>query len=117
MSYWSVSRQAAPSIMSTSHVTLALALSLGAVMNSATAQTGKPTVATAQTEKPTVVLVHGAFAESASWNGVVAELLAHGYPVVAAANVARRDGLAARRRRAAHRARWRSGGGRDSGEA
>lgn len=55
-------------------------------MNSATAQTGKPTVATAQTEKPTVVLVHGAFAESASWNGVVAELLAQGYPVVAAAN-------------------------------
>jgi len=55
-------------------------------MNSATAQTGKPTVTTAQTEKPTVVLVHGAFAESASWNGVVAELLAHGYPVVAAAN-------------------------------
>jgi len=23
------------------------------------------------TEKPTVVLVHGAFAESASWNGVI----------------------------------------------
>ncbi len=35
---------------------------------------------------PTVVLVHGAFAESESWNGVIAELLAQGYPVVAAAN-------------------------------
>ena len=34
----------------------------------------------------TVVLVHGAFAESASWNGVIARLLAQGYPVVAAAN-------------------------------
>jgi pimeloyl-ACP methyl ester carboxylesterase len=35
---------------------------------------------------PTVVLVHGAFADSSSWNGVVSRLLAHGYPVVAAAN-------------------------------
>jgi pimeloyl-ACP methyl ester carboxylesterase len=34
----------------------------------------------------TIVLVHGAFAESASWNGVITELLAHGYPVIAAAN-------------------------------
>jgi pimeloyl-ACP methyl ester carboxylesterase len=34
----------------------------------------------------TVVLVHGAFAESASWNGVISELLAQGHPVVAAAN-------------------------------
>lgn len=42
--------------------------------------------ATAQTSKPTIVLVHGAFAESSSWNGVVAELLAEGYLVVAAAN-------------------------------
>lgn len=36
--------------------------------------------------KPTVVLVHGAFAESSSWNGVLAELIAKGYPVVAVAN-------------------------------
>ena len=35
---------------------------------------------------PTVVLVHGAFAESASWNGVVADLQRRGYPVVAVAN-------------------------------
>ena len=35
---------------------------------------------------PTVVLVHGAFAESASWNGVIARLRHDGYPVVAAAN-------------------------------
>ena len=34
----------------------------------------------------TIVLVHGAFAESASWNGVISELLAQGYPVIAAAN-------------------------------
>jgi pimeloyl-ACP methyl ester carboxylesterase len=40
----------------------------------------------AQDAKPTVVLVHGAFAESASWNGVVSRLIAKGYPVVAVAN-------------------------------
>jgi pimeloyl-ACP methyl ester carboxylesterase len=36
--------------------------------------------------KPTIVLVHGAFAESASWNGVIDPLLEAGHPVVAAAN-------------------------------
>jgi pimeloyl-ACP methyl ester carboxylesterase len=34
----------------------------------------------------TVVLVHGAFADSSSFNGVVARLQAQGYPVVAVAN-------------------------------
>lgn len=37
-------------------------------------------------EKPTIVLVHGAFAESSSWNGVIAGLERDGYPVIAAAN-------------------------------
>ncbi|WP_209305797.1 alpha/beta fold hydrolase [Mycobacterium sp. PS03-16] len=36
--------------------------------------------------KPTVVLVHGAFADSSSWNGVIKNLAADGYPVIAAAN-------------------------------
>jgi pimeloyl-ACP methyl ester carboxylesterase len=36
--------------------------------------------------KPTIVLVHGAFAESSSWNAVATQLLAKGYPVVAVAN-------------------------------
>lgn len=36
--------------------------------------------------KPTVVLVHGAFADSSSWNDVVKKLKREGYPVVAAAN-------------------------------
>src|SRR4051812_45792285 len=35
---------------------------------------------------PTVVLVHGAFAESASWNGVIERLQARSVEVVAAAN-------------------------------
>ena len=36
--------------------------------------------------EPTVVLVHGAFAESASWNPVVERLQARGVATVAAAN-------------------------------
>jgi pimeloyl-ACP methyl ester carboxylesterase len=36
--------------------------------------------------KPTVVLVHGAFADSSSWDGVVAKLEQDGYPVIGAAN-------------------------------
>jgi pimeloyl-ACP methyl ester carboxylesterase len=37
-------------------------------------------------ELPTVVLVHGAFAESASWNGVITRLRSEGHRVIAAAN-------------------------------
>lgn len=40
----------------------------------------------AQAVKPTVVLVHGAFADSSSWNGVIALLERDGYTVVAAPN-------------------------------
>ncbi|GIF74448.1 alpha/beta fold hydrolase [Asanoa siamensis] len=36
--------------------------------------------------KPTVVLVHGAFAESASWSGVITRLLSAGHTVIAAPN-------------------------------
>jgi pimeloyl-ACP methyl ester carboxylesterase len=36
--------------------------------------------------RPTVALVHGAFADSSSWNGVVAGLLAAGIPVTAISN-------------------------------
>jgi pimeloyl-ACP methyl ester carboxylesterase len=56
-------------------------LTVGAIMNPASAQDSKPTV----------VLVHGAFAESSSWNGVLTELIAKGYPVIAAANQLRGD--------------------------
>jgi hypothetical protein len=34
-------------------------------------------------QKPTVPLVHGAFAESASWNGVIVQLQANSLDVVA----------------------------------
>jgi alpha-beta hydrolase superfamily lysophospholipase len=36
--------------------------------------------------KPTVVLVHGAFADSSSWNGVIERLQAAGIQVTAAPN-------------------------------
>lgn len=36
--------------------------------------------------KPTVVLVHGAFADSSSWDGVTAKLEKDGYTVIGAAN-------------------------------
>ena len=45
------------------------------------------------THMPTVVLVHGAFADASSWNGVIARLLARGVRVIAPANPLR--GIAA----------------------
>lgn len=36
--------------------------------------------------KPTIILIHGAFAESASWNGVIRRLHAAGNQVIAAGN-------------------------------
>jgi pimeloyl-ACP methyl ester carboxylesterase len=36
--------------------------------------------------RPTIVLVHGAFADSTSWDGVTKQLVADGFPVVAVAN-------------------------------
>lgn len=36
--------------------------------------------------QPTIVLIHGAFAESASWDGVIDPLMSAGHPVIAANN-------------------------------
>jgi pimeloyl-ACP methyl ester carboxylesterase len=41
---------------------------------------------TTTSEDLTVVLVHGAFADSSSWNGVIERLQAHGVPVMTVAN-------------------------------
>lgn len=57
----------------------ALALTLSAAAVPATS-------ADATTKKPTIVLVHGAFADSSSWNGTVKGLQKAGFPVIAAAN-------------------------------
>ncbi len=46
----------------------------------------RATAQMAQPSKPVIVLVHGAFAESSSWNAVIARLQAQHYLVIAAAN-------------------------------
>ena len=58
--------------------TAALVLASGSAASAAPAQ--------GSAERPTIVLVHGAFAESSSWDGVTGQLLRDGYPVIAAAN-------------------------------
>ena len=67
-----------PTLKSLLSTTIASALAVVALSGTAAAQP--------DSVKPTVVLVHGAFAESSSWNGVAAQLLDQGYPVIAAAN-------------------------------
>jgi pimeloyl-ACP methyl ester carboxylesterase len=56
-----------------------IALAASLLSGSAVAQPAKPS-------QPTIVLVHGAFADSSSWNGVVSILQKDGYKTVAAAN-------------------------------
>lgn len=60
------------------HIVLALSL-IGSVT--------VPAVAAPATEvKPVIILVHGAFADSSSWNNVAAKLRHDGYTVIGAAN-------------------------------
>jgi pimeloyl-ACP methyl ester carboxylesterase len=69
--------------------TLTVGLAFGAIAFSGPANGATRTAKAADTgirAKPTIVLEHGAFADGSSWNGVIADLHAHGYPVVAAAN-------------------------------
>jgi len=58
-------------------------LALATALAASVSMTVQPSAAQ---PKPTVVLVHGAFAESSSWDGVIAELERDGYTAVAAAN-------------------------------
>ncbi|HEX6525950.1 MAG TPA: alpha/beta hydrolase [Streptosporangiaceae bacterium] len=57
-------------------------------LSAASAGTASAAVKSADwtTPRPTVVLVHGAWADSSSWDGVIERLRAAGYPVVAAAD-------------------------------
>ena len=45
-----------------------------------------PAIASAQTAKPSIVLVHGAWADSSSWDGVIKRLQQEGYTVYAPPN-------------------------------
>jgi pimeloyl-ACP methyl ester carboxylesterase len=60
---------------------LAIPASSQAAPNPAAAAAGARKAA-----KPTIVLVHGAFADSSSWDGVVDRLQLDGYPVIGLAN-------------------------------
>lgn len=64
-------------------------LAVGVTLAALAATGAAPTPAQAphqHREKPTIVLVHGAFADSSSWNGVLPDLQRKGYPVIAPAN-------------------------------
>lgn len=56
------------------------------VIAAAAAMLTSSIVSSQQPAKPTIVLVHGAFADASSWNGVIAILKKDGYNVVAVAN-------------------------------
>ena len=56
------------------------------VLASAVGLSGAAMAQNAPPPKPTILLVHGAFAGSSSWNGVIEDLERDGYPVIAAAN-------------------------------
>jgi pimeloyl-ACP methyl ester carboxylesterase len=58
-------------------------LALGAALVVPGAASAQPAAPQA---KPTIVLVHGAFAESSSWDGVITRLNKAGYTTIAAAN-------------------------------
>jgi pimeloyl-ACP methyl ester carboxylesterase len=69
--------------------TVTAGLALGAFALSGTASSATKTAeatGAGRHAKPTIVLEHGAFADGSSWNDVIADLRADGYPVVAAAN-------------------------------
>ncbi len=51
-----------------------------------TSTTNGTTNSGASDAKPTIVLVHGAFADSTSWNSEIQFLQGNGYPVIAVAN-------------------------------
>jgi pimeloyl-ACP methyl ester carboxylesterase len=62
------------------------ALSAATPGGSASAANAAPASATPSTPRPTVVLVHGAFADSSSWDAVISRLERRGYPVIGVAN-------------------------------
>lgn len=62
------------------------ALALGIVTMLAMNASAQSPVTPKPTDKPAIVLVHGAFADASSWNGVARILRKDGYFVVAAAN-------------------------------
>lgn len=74
-----------------------MAICAGLVASSSVAHAQAPLTAVEGTAgKPTIVLVHGAFADAGSWDGVTRKLAADGYPVLSLANPLRGVGSDAR---------------------
>jgi pimeloyl-ACP methyl ester carboxylesterase len=67
-------------------LTIALALIAGLAMTLTTQSQAKTRTRTAAAARPTVVLVHGAWANSAAWSGVIERLQTEGYTVDAPPN-------------------------------
>jgi pimeloyl-ACP methyl ester carboxylesterase len=65
---------------------IAAALLFGLVSCASSSSSADPAPSAADGPRPTVVLVHGAWADASSWNGVTESLLADGYDVRAIAN-------------------------------
>jgi pimeloyl-ACP methyl ester carboxylesterase len=63
-----------------------LSMLLAALSLAAVSALGPSQAAVGMAKKPTVVLVHGAFAESSSWDPASAKLIEKGYTVIAVAN-------------------------------
>jgi pimeloyl-ACP methyl ester carboxylesterase len=82
---WFQKRVVIPAVLAVSAVTV-LAGSSASASASVSPTSGPAVAADRHAPKPTVVLVHGAFADSSSWGGVVTRLRHDGYPVIAAAN-------------------------------
>jgi pimeloyl-ACP methyl ester carboxylesterase len=70
----------------TAFTALATASILAGLLVTTTGPAAADRGATTEVPKPTVVLVHGAFADSTSWNDVISKLRRDRYPVVAVAN-------------------------------
>ncbi|MEU9290639.1 alpha/beta hydrolase [Streptomyces sp. NPDC048275] len=73
-------------LMATAAVAAGLFAATGGPASAAKTTSPAAKATASKAGKPTVVLVHGAFADSSSWNGVIKRLKEDGYPVVAAAN-------------------------------
>src|SRR5882762_2164796 len=66
-------------------ISIATSLTLASVLPLAHAATPITSIR-GTVARPTIVLIHGAFADASSWDGVAKRLIAEGYPVLSVAN-------------------------------
>ncbi|MFJ2648475.1 alpha/beta fold hydrolase [Streptomyces sp. NPDC087420] len=84
---WTRKRMVVPALLALTVLVVPVVATAASATPEAPARVSTTAKAPASTTaKPTVVLVHGAFADASSWDGVVKRLQRQGYPVVAVAN-------------------------------